>query len=91
MARFCRIPYFGGSCDAGGPKCGNRSAADMAKILEEIENKSATAIAAKSTVRLSRDVSLSKSVRYFNICAISAFSVGIVLLGVFVGYNLWAN
>ena len=69
----------------------NRTAVDMAKKLEDIENKSATVVAAKYTVRLSRNVSLTKSVHYLNICAISAFLVGILLLGVFVGYNLWST
>lgn len=69
----------------------NRAAMDMAKTLEDFENKSPVLIAAKCTVRFSRDVSLNTSVRCLNICAITAFIVGLLLLGIFVGYNLWAS
>ena len=66
-----------------------RATMNMGKILEDIEN----IIENKSplTVRFSREVSLIKSVKRLNLCAISAFSVGILLLGLFVGYNLWAS
>ena len=69
----------------------DRTAMDLAKISKDIENKSTDVIAAKCEMRLSRGVSIITSVHYLNICAISAFCVGILLLGVFVGYNLWAS
>lgn len=69
----------------------NRMTMDISKILADIENKSAAVIAAKYSVRFSRDVSLTTSVRYLNTCAISTFSLGMLLLGVFVGYNLWTS
>ena len=69
----------------------DRLTMNLSKILEDIEDMSPVVIASKYTVRLSRDVFFIKSVKRLNLCAISAFSVGILLLGLFVGYNLWAS
>ncbi len=69
----------------------NLAAMHFAKLIEDIDKVGPFVIAAKDTMRMFRDVSLSTKVRRFNIFAISAFSVGLLLLGIFVGYNLLAS
>lgn len=61
----------------------------IAALLTDIDKAEATAIASKGEFRVRLDVSKDSSVEMLNNLALAGFLIGVILLGFFVGYNLW--
>ena len=64
---------------------------DMDALLRQIDTHEPVVSAAKLRLKLTHTISAARGVVMLNKCAIAAFMLGVVLLGVFVGYNLWQS
>ena len=60
-------------------------------LLKQLDKSEPIVSAAKLNVKLSYTVSVATRVRTLNVCAIATFMIGVILLGVFVGYNVWRS
>jgi hypothetical protein len=58
-------------------------------LLKQLDEDEPLLSATKLSVKLTYTVSSALAVRVLNKCAIGAFMIGVILLGSFVGYNLW--
>jgi hypothetical protein len=62
---------------------------DMDALLRQLDKHEPMVSAAKLRVKLMLTISTAPRVLVLNKCAIAAFMLGVVLLGLFVGFNLW--
>jgi hypothetical protein len=58
-------------------------------LLRQLDTQEPIVSAAKLRVKLTHTIYAAPRVLIMNKCAIAAFMLGVVLLGLFVGFNLW--
>jgi hypothetical protein len=69
----------------------NKAMQNFDMLLKELDKNEPLASVTKLSVRLTRTVSTTRRVLILNRSAIGAFMIGVLLLGLFVGYNLWQS